>query len=71
MVFCLFAAFYHIIYLIVNKDFLENFIIYDNINLFTIFIIRLGNWILIFSNFIPITLIVTLELVKYLQGIVI
>jgi len=28
-----------------------------------------GTWILIFTNFIPISLIVTLEMVKYIQGV--
>ena len=29
---------------------------------------RLGSWILIFQNFVPISLLVTLEMVKFLQG---
>lgn len=29
---------------------------------------RLGNWILIFTNFVPISLLVTLEMVKFIQG---
>ena len=35
------------------------------------FITRFGNWIIIFSNFVPISLIVTLEMVKLLQGVII
>lgn len=30
--------------------------------------IRMGNWILIFGNFVPISLMLTLETVKFLQG---
>lgn len=33
-----------------------------------IFFLRFGNWILIFGNFVPISLIVTVETVKYLQA---
>ena len=32
------------------------------------FIIRMGNWILIFGNFVPISLMLTLETVKFFQG---
>ena len=28
-----------------------------------------GSWILLFTNFVPISLIVSLEMVKYIQGI--
>jgi phospholipid-transporting ATPase len=28
-----------------------------------------GSWILLFTNFVPISLIVTLEMVKFIQGI--
>ena len=36
-------------------------------NFFVIF----GNWILIFTNFVPISLLVTLEMVKFFQAILI
>jgi len=29
---------------------------------------RIGTWILIFTNFVPISLLVTMEMVKYIQG---
>ncbi|CAD8203960.1 unnamed protein product [Paramecium pentaurelia] len=32
------------------------------------FFVRFGNWILIFTNFVPISLLVTLEMVKFIQG---
>ena len=32
-------------------------------------IVRYGNWLIIFQNFVPISLIVTLEMVKFIQGI--
>lgn len=42
---------------------------YENIiiNLLT----KWGTWLLIFTNFVPISLLVTLEMVKFIQGIVI
>lgn len=30
--------------------------------------VKWGSWILLFTNFVPISLIVTLEMVKYIQG---
>lgn len=35
---------------------------------FLLFIKTTGTWILIFTNFVPISLIVTLEIVKFWQG---
>ena len=32
-------------------------------------IVRYGNWLIIFQNFVPISLMVTLEMVKFIQGI--
>ena len=34
-------------------------------------IIRMGNWILVFGNFVPISLLLTLETVKFFQGFLI
>ena len=39
-----------------------------NSNWLLLFIQKTGTWILIFTNFVPISLIVTLEIVKYWQG---
>jgi len=39
-----------------------------NSNWFLLFIKTTGTWILIFTNFVPISLIVTLEIVKFWQG---
>lgn len=32
-------------------------------------LVKWGSWILLFTNFVPISLIVSLEMVKYIQGI--
>ena len=39
-----------------------------NSNWWLLFVQKTGTWILIFTNFVPISLIVTLEIVKYWQG---
>ena len=36
---------------------------------FLIFFIRMGTWILLLTNFVPISLLVTVEMVKYIQAI--
>jgi phospholipid-transporting ATPase len=33
------------------------------------YFIKVGNWILIFTNFVPISLLVTLEMVKLFQAV--
>lgn len=44
-----------------------NLVVY--INFFHRLLIKWGSWILLFTNFVPISLIVSLEMVKYIQGI--
>jgi len=34
---------------------------------FQVFIARVGTWVLIFTNFVPISLLFTMEMVKYTQ----
>ena len=36
---------------------------------FLIFFVRIGTWILMLTNFVPISLLVTVEMVKYIQAI--
>jgi hypothetical protein len=48
---CLFAAVYHVVFLMVQKDSFKNWIDYDSLNLLMLFAIRFGNWILIFGYF--------------------
>jgi len=35
---------------------------------FKVFVQRVGTWVLIFTNLVPISLLVTLEMIKYVQG---
>lgn len=74
VVLCLFCAIYYSVWLDTNEDDLNYLDIsvdptQENIgyNIGT----RFGNWIIIFSNFVPISLLVTLEMVKFFQGILI
>ena len=34
-----------------------------------IYIVKVGTWILLLTNFVPISLLVTVEMVKYIQAI--
>jgi len=71
-VYCLFASLYYNIWVRQHEDSLTNYLHFDDLNHFIAdLIIRLGNWILIFTNFVPISLLVTLELVRFFQAIVI
>ena len=72
---CIFSALYSAIWYEAHKhdlDYLEidlNGI--SNNSFYYNFFVRLGNWIIIFQNFVPISLLVTLETVKFMQGIII
>ena len=39
-------------------------------NFFRDFLIRMGNWVIIFGNVVPISLMVSLEGVKFIQGVI-
>ncbi len=67
LIFCLSSSLLYIIWAHMDKDNILYLEIADD-NLFKEFFIRFGNWILIFSNFIPISLMVTVEMVKFLQA---
>ena len=71
---CIFAALFYMIYYRDNKDELDYLFINqekaeDNYDYYNFFV-RFGNWILIFNNFVPISLLVTLEMVKFFQAII-
>jgi phospholipid-transporting ATPase len=40
----------------------------EQMNGFFMFLSRLGTWILIFTNLVPISLLVTMEMIKFIQG---
>jgi len=51
-----------------NSSTLTKYMMKSSKSFFTNFITRMGNWLLIFGNFVPISLLLTLETVKFLQG---
>lgn len=67
--FCSFAALYYTLTLYFKRDIFQHFMPFDKVGYVLNFFIKLGNWILIFSNFVPISLIVTVETVKFFQGL--
>ena len=70
LVFCFFASLINVIWLSSNQDNI-GYIALGDLNAFSEFLVRFGNWVLVFGNFVPISLLVTLESVKVLQGRVI
>lgn len=73
LIFCLFCSLYgafwfvshkiELTYLEINEDKVQ-----DSSFTYNLFV-RAGSWLIIFQNFVPISLIVTLEMVKFVQGI--
>ena len=51
-----------------NTEVLVKYMYPESQNFLHNFITRMGNWILIFGNFVPISLMLTLETVKFFQG---
>lgn len=72
---CIFSALYSAIWYEMYKEKLPYLDIdlngVANNSFYYNFFVRMGNWIIIFQNFVPISLLVTLETVKFLQGIII
>ncbi len=69
---CIFSALYYSIWYVVNKSDLNYLLIdltaFENNAFVYNFFVRFGSWLIIFQNFVPISLIVTLEMVKFMQG---
>ncbi|KAL4478908.1 hypothetical protein ABPG72_019345 [Tetrahymena utriculariae] len=75
LVLCFFCSLYYMIWYNSNANYLPYLAIkqdqvQDNSDYYNFFV-RFGNWILIFNNFVPISLLVTLEMVKFFQAIII
>jgi phospholipid-transporting ATPase len=68
----LMGAIFYIIWYDNYFDQLSNYIFYhwnkDQQNFFVMLLSRIGTWVLIFTNLVPISLLVTMEMVKYIQG---
>lgn len=68
---CIIASLVYSITYYNNRKYLNYLYIGVNSSEYTIpynFFVRFGNWMLIFNNFVPISLLVTLEMVKFIQG---
>ncbi|CAD8079154.1 unnamed protein product [Paramecium primaurelia] len=68
---CIIASLVYSITYFNNRQYLNYLYIGENTSEYTIpynFFVRFGNWMLIFNNFVPISLLVTLEMVKFIQG---
>lgn len=70
VMFCTIGSAVYIFWIFFNQDEIEYLDIKSE-NPFLNFAKRLGNWILIFGNFIPISLLVTIETVKFFQAAII
>ncbi|EGR28039.1 phospholipid-translocating p-type flippase family protein, putative [Ichthyophthirius multifiliis] len=75
IVICIFCGLYYMIWYNENSGDLDYLYIIknsveENANYYN-FLVRFGNWILLFNNFVPISLLVTLELVKFAQAYII
>lgn len=74
LLFCVFCGLYNAFWYMSKKDALGYLVIdlnNDKDNAFYYnFFVRMGNWLIIFQNFVPISLIVTLEMVKLFQGVI-
>lgn len=73
LIFCLFSSFYGAIWYSNHHQELSYLHIDPNQSVDNSFsynlIVRYGNWLIIFQNFVPISLMVTVEMVKFIQGI--
>ena len=69
---CIFCSLYNTIWFFSNYDQLNSYLDIDAIHWYKneglVFVVQLFTWFLLFSNFVPISLIVTLEIVKFIQA---
>ncbi|KRX09193.1 P-type ATPase, cytoplasmic domain N [Pseudocohnilembus persalinus] len=68
MIICCFCSIYFITYRNSNKED-QGYLMYDDQSNAFLFFQKFGNWLLIFGNFVPISLLFTLEFVKFFQAI--
>lgn len=69
---CVFCAIYNTVWFFSNLDDLNNYLEVPKdswlMNEVLLFVVQIFTWFLLFSNFVPISLIVTLEMVKFVQA---
>lgn len=71
LIICLFAAIYNVLWFSRTKSDTEVYLELekDDNNTVTYFIVGFFSWMLIFTSFVPISLLVTIEMVKFFQAI--
>jgi phospholipid-transporting ATPase len=68
LILCTLCAVFSTIWLKENQDDTKQYLEMQDEYLGEYFVLQFFTWLLIFTNFVPISLIVTLEVVKFLQG---
>lgn len=66
---CVFCAAFHVIYLFINKSYFSAWIDFSTVNWFFHFLKKTFTWQLLLAKIVPINLIMTTRLVKYLQAL--
>ncbi|EGR33523.1 phospholipid-translocating p-type flippase family protein, putative [Ichthyophthirius multifiliis] len=70
---CALGGLWYTIWHFVNKSKISYIYIdkKDDFNSAELFFQSIGNWLMIFLNFIPVSLVISLEMIRYLQGMII
>ena len=68
IVMCLFCGLWYSIWEFNTRELTSKYISGSDDSFFYCFITRFGNWLLIFGNFVPISMLLTLETAKFCQG---
>ena len=68
IIFCTFAGTVYGFWEYMNGPKLEKYALKRNMPIGLVGLIRFGNWMLMFGNFVPISMMLTLETVKFFQG---
>lgn len=65
---CIFCAIYHLVYFFIFRSTYGVWIDYSTINWVLYFVMKIGTWQLLLAKMVPINLVMTSRIVKYLQG---
>ena len=68
---CVFCALFQVISIFVMKNTFIGYLNFNDMNWATHFIFKIGNWQLLLAKMVPLNLMMTTRLIKYLQGITI
>ena len=65
---CVFCAAFHLVYFFIFREDFEAWVEYSSVNWFLHFIKKVGTWQLLLAKMVPINLVMTSRVVKYLQA---